>query len=198
MYLFGYGSLMNPQSLRRTLPGVDTGGCLPAICRGYVRSFGVAFPNDGSEADKTYVGLGGRRPGVVLFCDLRPAPDHRVNGVCVPIDETALDALRRRELRYDLIELTGPTVRYSAAPSGSIGPTGPSGPVLAFVGKSRFTRPGDVARGVVSAEYVRTVAAGAVHWDRRYPGFADDYREMTVPPDPSRVVPLTRVDRVWS
>jgi hypothetical protein len=192
VYVFSYGSLLDPESLSRTLPEVDLAACVPAVCRDYVRSFSVAFPNDGSEADKAYFDLHGARPDVVLFCDIQPAPRQRVNGICLPLDEIALEALRRRELRYDLADVTELTLAYPATHARL------SGPVVTFMGKSRFTRPGDVDRGVVSADYLETVEGGAAYWDQRYPGFADDYRATTVSPDPSRVVALTRVDHVPS
>jgi len=192
VHVFSYGSLTDPGSLSRTLPEVDLAACVPAVCRDYARSFSVAFPNDGSETDKAYFDLRGGRPDVVLFCDIRPTPRQRVNGICLPLDEIALEALRRRELRYDLVDVTELTSAYPAAHAGL------SGPVVTFIGKSRFTRPDDVARGMVSADYLETVEGGAAYWDQRYPGFADDYRATTVSPDPTRVVPLTRVYRVPS
>jgi hypothetical protein len=160
--------------------------------RNYVRSFSVAFPNDGSESDKAYFDLHGGRPDVVLFCDIRPAPRQEVNGICLPLDEVALEALRRRELRYDLADVTELTSPYPAARATL------SGRIVTFVGKERFTRPADVIRGVVPAEYLESVEGGAAYWDQRYPGFADDYRETTESLDPSRVVTLTRIDRTWS
>jgi hypothetical protein len=55
---------MDPESLSRTLPEVDLAACVPAMCRDYLRSFSVAFPNDGSETDKAYFDpRGGPRRG---------------------------------------------------------------------------------------------------------------------------------------
>lgn len=192
MYVFSYGSLLDPESLTRTLPEVDLAACVPAMCRDYVRSFSVAFPNDSSQSDKAYFDSRGGRPAVVLFCDIRPAARRQVNGICLPLDDVALEALRRRELRYDLVDVTSLTSPYPAARADL------SGRVVTFIGKRQFTQPDDVARGVVSDEYLGTVEGGATYWDQRYPGFADDYRETTESPDRSRVVRLTRVDRVWS
>lgn len=140
MYVFSYGSLLDPESLRRTLPEVDPAACVPAVCRDYVRSFSVAFPNDGSQTDKAYFDPRGDRPAVVLFCDIRPAPRQRVNGICVPLDDIALETLRRRELRYDLADVTELTSPYPATRRGL------PGRVVTFIGKERFTRPDDVRR----------------------------------------------------
>ena len=41
---------------------------------------------------------------------------------------------------------------------------GPAGTVCAFVGRAEFTRPADVARGVLSREYVNAVADGVRFW----------------------------------
>lgn len=224
MYVFAYGSLMDPASLRRTLPRVALGGCRPARCVGYQRSFSVAFPNDGSQGDKAYLDATGRRPPVVLFCDLQPLDgpgrDDRagvlcsaeavdpgtefgsdvgaVDGVCVPVDAQALDALRRRERRYDLVELTA-SVRFEGDRSPAQGVGDGTTPVLGFIGKPEFRRPADVARGVVAADYLASVIRGARYWQRGAAGKsrdADDPWRGTLLPDPTRVRDLRRVDPV--
>jgi hypothetical protein len=53
------------------------------------------FPNDGSKEDKAYFDSQSHRPDVVLFCDIRPAPQRCVNGICVPLGEDALQTLNR-------------------------------------------------------------------------------------------------------
>ena len=188
-YLFAYGSLMEPASLALTLPGIDLDACVPAECEGFVRSFEVAFPNDGSEPDKAYFSADGGRPGVVLFCHLRPEPRAGAYGVCVPVNRACLAALRRRELRYQLVGL-GSRVR----PLADAGRAGLPSTVSAFVGRRRFTSPGPVARGVVAADYLAGIRRGAAHWETRSPGFLAGFEASTVLPAADRVVQLTRSD----
>ncbi len=187
VYVFIYGSLLSRQSLRATLPGVDSDACLPAQLDGYVRTFDVAFPNDGSQPDKAYFDERGARPEIVLFANLRrvsgAAP---VNGGLVPVRNGELESLIRRERRYELLDVTA-GVRLTA---GRIGPD----QVVVFVGSPQFSRPERVRRGVVPRDYWETMAAGAAEWERRSPGFLSAFWASTHAPAPERVVALRRVD----
>lgn len=75
VYVFGYGSLLEPASLHRTVPAVSLHSCLPATAEGYLRAFDVAFPNDGTQVDKAYYAPDGTRPARVLLANLRSASD---------------------------------------------------------------------------------------------------------------------------
>jgi len=183
-YIFAYGSLLSPDSLRRTLPGVSLETCVPARCAGHVRNFGVAFPNDGSQQDKAYYDKGSRPP-VVLFCDMPLEPDRWLNGVCVPVDDASIDALKRRELRYELHDVATRTTTYEGVAVER---------VSAFVGAERYTRVADIGRGVLQYRYLETVQSGARYWDAVCQGFYDDFVESTVLPERSRVRALKRVD----
>ncbi|MCB9412620.1 MAG: gamma-glutamylcyclotransferase [Actinobacteria bacterium] len=192
--VFAYGSLLNPDSLRRTLPAGPAGEVTPAILSGYRRGFTVAFPNDGSQSDKAYFDLRGRRPSVVLFADIVPCrepesttrtkvPAAGVNGVLLPVRDADLARLRARERRYRIVEVTDlirPWPDYR----------GGAGRVVAFVGRPEFR--GD--RGVVPEEYLRTIETGVDHWEARCPGFAVAYHASTQKPPLGGVVDLQRVD----
>lgn len=186
LYVFAYGSLLQPESLHRTLPGVQVADCVPARSRGRVRAFTVAFPNDGSQADKSYFTRDGARPPYVLFADLRPGRAN-ANGVCLPVSAEGLSRLVRRERRYRLVDLTGTIQSYPGHPDVA-------GSVHAFVGRTEFTDPERTAAGCVPSHYLAGTAAGAQYWDSRAPGFLADFLESTQLPAPSRVVPMMRVD----
>lgn len=189
-HAFAYGSLLNPSSLAATLPDVDLRSVEPAWLAGFARTFGVAFPNAGSQDDKAYLDAEGGRPPFVLFANLvaRASEASRVNGVLVPVGAGDLERLRRRELRYDLIEASG-VARPPAAPAGP-------GPVRVgvFVGKPAFTRPQDLARGVVAAAYRRRIEEGVAFWEARCPGFRRGYTDSTELSAALRTVELRRVD----
>jgi len=187
MFVFAYASLLSPGSLRATLPGIDTAEGVPVWCDDWERTFSVAFPNDGSEPDKEYRDADGQRPASVRFCDLTPDPGSRVNGVCIPVDDAALDRLRRRERRYDEVAVHAGIRTYA---DGSMLPR----EVVAFVGKPRYRATAREA-GVVPAAYLDTALAGARHWDGVAPGFLDDFHRTTVMPASADVVALTRIDR---
>ncbi len=196
-HVFAYGSLLLPESLARTLPGVDPDDCVPARCRGRRRTFGVAFPNGGSQPDKAYLDADGRRPAHVLFATLVPTGvgpvdgvgvvdgARAVNGACIPVCADDLAALRDRERRYSLVDVTARVRPYP-------GHRPLHGPVLAFVGRPQFTRPEDVAAGVAPHEYVESIERGAVHWEGRCAGFLADFAASTEPP--AAVAALIRVD----
>ncbi|MEE6274547.1 hypothetical protein V2J56_14450 [Georgenia sp. MJ206] len=192
MHLFAYGSLLNPVSLSASLGDVATQGCAPASCSGLRRHFGVAFPNDGSQPDKAYYDAAGARPPVVRFADLRDADANDggggVNGVCVPVTEAQLEVLTARELRYDLADVTSLVSPYPQPAAGALER------VVVFVGKPRFTREDDVARGVVPEAYLSLVLDGVRYWDDRCPGFGADFQRSTDLPAASDVVPLRRMD----
>lgn len=186
-FAFAYGSLISPASAHRTLPGLDERSCLPARCAGMHRTFGVAFPNDGSQSDKWYADDSGHRTPRILFANLEPAPATAANGILLPVSRAGLDRLRRRELRYDAVDVTA---RVRLWDGGR-----PSLPVIAFIGKPEFTRPADVAAGLVPFAYLEAIRAGVRFWDSRARGFAAAYAVSTREPPPERVRSLTRFDR---
>lgn len=185
--VFGYGSLLEPRSLHRTLPEIDLADCVPAIAEGLVRCFGVAFPNDGSQADKAYYAADGHRPPRILLCNLRPDPGRRANGICIPVRPAELAALRDRERRYWATDVTEVVAPYSGHPA-------PVGRILAFLGRTEFTEAEDVAQGVLSAAYRDTILAGATYWQQRVAGFAADFHTSTDLPAQHRIQPVRRVD----
>jgi hypothetical protein len=185
-YVFAYGSLINPASLRRTLPQLDLRCCLPARCAGMVRTFGVAFPNDGSQTDKWYADDQGHRPPRVLFTDLKPHPAVTTNGILMPVTPGDLTVLGARELRYELIDVTLRVGLWDGAV--------PELPVVTFVGRTEYTRTVDVAAGVVSAAYLETIRAGARFWDGQVAGFDAAYAQSTACLPPERIRPLTRYE----
>ena len=194
LHVFGYGSLLEPFSLLRTVPGVNTEHCLPAECQGFRRDFGVAFPNDGSEPDKAYFTNDGIRPPRILFCDIQLSRNSQtVNGILVPVNSAELDALTARELRYSQIDVTS---RIAGVQHGEQEHLEAVSRVVAFVGKSKYRVSDTSAYGVVPHEYLSTITRGAMHWDHLYPGFWDSFCASTDMPDPDQVAPLRRQDYV--
>jgi len=186
MHVFAYGSLLNPGSLRATLPHLRIEACRPARLPGYVRCFDVAFPNEGSQPDKRYEFPDGSRPPGVLLGNIRPSQHYAVSGVCIPIDDGDLDLLKDRERRYDPVDITGCVLTY---PSGSA----LTGRVLAFVGKPKFAAarfPG----AVVSRAYLDVIIAGAKHWDSVAPEFYHLTMGCTEFPPPGSIADLERIN----
>ena len=187
-YIFAYGSLLDPDSLRSTLPDIDIDSLIPARLLSYVRTWDVAFPNDGSQGDKAYFDLDKSRPPVVLVVNLSVSTSvTAVNGILVPVDVGELSRLRNRELRYDLINVSAKTELYASSERPRLS-------VSTFVARDEFTQPADVARGLVPKSYMDSVLAGVSFWDERCSGFADDFQKSTVPMPEEKIAILDRVD----
>ncbi len=108
--LFGYGSLMSPESLRRTVPAAVN--IRPAYIKGFTRAFNKAA---GEGWTTTNLDLAG-----IPFCAVNVAPSQtagRVNGVVFEIGRDDLPALCKRERGYDLVE----TPAYHFADDKSLG-----------------------------------------------------------------------------
>lgn len=188
MYVFGYGSLLNVDSLRATLPLVHPGDCVPATLAGHVRTFDVGFPNDGSQPDKSYVAEAGPSPHVVLFANLRPSPaGPPVNGILIPVTPAGFAALVDRERRYrpvDRTDAVGVDHAQGLRPHR----------VQVFLGRPRFTRGQPVAGAVIARDYLAGIRTGVTYWDARRPGFRDGFEASTRLPEAERVAALRRVD----
>lgn len=184
--VFAYGSLLSPTTLLSTLPGIRLDDVAPAKVRGYQRVFDVAFPNDGSQADKAYYS-GEVRPPFVLFVNLSVRPSAVVNGILIPVSDSQLDRLRERERRYELTDCSGAIESTTPAEAAR---------VVTFTGMPAFTTAEDVGAGVVAQNYVDLIQAGARHWDERHPGFLNDFHESTQMPSADAIVPLRRVDLI--
>lgn len=85
-YVFGFGSLMNEESLQRTLPGKKITSW--ATLKGYKRAFNKA-------------GRKGHR-----YLNLKLDQNSQVKGVLVQVNERELEELKRREEGYNLTEVT--------------------------------------------------------------------------------------------
>lgn len=189
MFVFTYGSLLLPSSLRSTLPQAAWEDCVPARLSGHRRRFQVAFPNDGSQVDKAYFDDRGERPPFVLFADVyRVGGPTAVNGICVPVATEQLTLLGARELRYNTVDVSDRIRPYSGRAGADLDR------VLMFLGKPAFTRPNDVQRGVVPESYLDAMENGALFWETHYPGFHIDFVSSTDWPEQQQIVPLTRVN----
>ncbi len=194
-WVFAYGSLMEPGSLRSTLPGADLDSLVPASLVGHTRRWNVAFPNDGSQPDKAYFDEEGRRPPAVLFLNLVEAPGRRsegaVNGVLVPVDGPGLTKLRRREGRYREVDVSD---RLEPHPEVEMGFDAGRHEAVAFVGREAFTRERQVRHAVIPRSYVSTLLRAVSYWEERYPGFEAAFRASTKMPGDAELVSLRRVD----
>ena len=104
--LFGYGSLVLPESAELTL-GRPVGEPATALLRGWNRRF--SQKRDNLTCEKTFECDGGRRPEWILGLNVEEGEDDAgpVNGVVIDLTEEELDRLDIREIRYDRVDVTG-------------------------------------------------------------------------------------------
>jgi hypothetical protein len=101
---------------------------------------------------KYYLEPHGSRPDVcVAFLDIERDASAWVNGVCLPVDAAALEALDARERNYERVDVTGAVDR-------------PAGRTWAYVGRDdsrrRFAQASAAGRCVVARSYVELVEHG--------------------------------------
>lgn len=149
-FVFAYGSLVPD------LADGD-GSLLANVCslRGYRRAWDVAMDNSVTlPRYKHYLDArDGSRPDVlVTFLNLRPAPNHSVNGVLIEVDDAQLLALDRRERNYERRDITsafeppcdGRVWTYFGRPEACL----------------RFAEGAALGRAVVDRAYLDSVHAG--------------------------------------
>jgi cation transport regulator ChaC len=104
--LFGYGSLVLPESASMTL-GRPVEELRLARLRDWRRRFSQR--RDNLTCEKTFECEGGRRPEWILGLNVERGEDDAgpVNGVVIELTEAELDRLDIREIRYDRVEVTG-------------------------------------------------------------------------------------------
>jgi hypothetical protein len=104
--LFGYGSLVLPESAAMTL-GRPVTGARPAALREWRRRWSLG--RDNLTCEKTFELAGGHRPEWILGLNVEHGEDPAgpVNGIVIELTEAELDRLDVREVRYDRVEVTG-------------------------------------------------------------------------------------------
>ncbi len=198
MYVFGYGSLLDP-----ALPARVVGR---AVLRGHRRVWGVAMDNrEAIPGYKRYVDAAGAAPAVcVVFLDVVADPAAWVNGAVIEVDDALAPALDRRERNYTRVEVgadvgSGSNAGALAVPGANTGFEG-AGPgvggvaVWAFVGRdvgrARAARARKEGIAVVSRSYLERVRADFASFG---PEMLAAFDETTDPVD-LPLLDLTRVD----
>src|SRR3989344_765344 len=87
IYVFGYGSLMNIQSLQRTLPRKTIARRAHLV--GYRRKFGVYMPQ-----------------AKCLALNIIPEKDSVVEGVFIEVSDADIEYLKKREIGYNCTDVT--------------------------------------------------------------------------------------------
>jgi hypothetical protein len=106
-FVFGYGSLAG-RANRGLQRDADSDGFV-ADLDGYRRTWGVAMDNAVDLPGYKYfvnARTGERPPVYVAFLDIARVDAGSINGVCLPVSSSGLEALDRRERNYCRVEVT--------------------------------------------------------------------------------------------
>jgi hypothetical protein len=146
--VFGYASLVSPQSAGATL-GREVHP-VPARLPGWGRRWSIF--RDNLRAEKTFaIDPGDEVPPYVIGLNLEPSDNSApaVNGVLIEVSEAELERLDLREMRYDRLEVTESVI----ADHGF-------GLIVTYVAKAEHHCPEPPPGAVILAHYANTVAAG--------------------------------------
>ncbi len=170
--LFGYGSLVLPESAAMTL-GRPVPEARPAQLRDWKRRFSQA--RDNRTCEKTFECADVRCPEWILGLNLEGGEDEvgPVNGVVIELSEAELDRLDIREIRYDRIEVTD-LVEGDDLPER----------IVTYKAKAFHFRPEPPEDAVILAAYARAVETA---FEALGPGELERYRLTTGPYPVERV-----------
>ncbi len=155
-HIFGYGSLINPASMARTLlEPVHPSALTPAVLEGYERSW--------SLEDNVRLDDGNETEVAMVFLNIVAREGSRCNGVVFPVSEESLHNFDRRERRYDRVD-----VSHLVSPPRDL-------PVYTFVGREPYIHPPSTA--VVSSIYEGIVDDGLSRWGDE---FRAEYEATTI------------------
>jgi len=176
-WVFGYGSLVDPESLGRTLgrqvtPGVDF---LAAELTGWGRrwNYGVGHVvGTWRHADGTLID-----DGVIVALGVVAAPHETINGIVARVSGVEIAALDQRERDYDRVDVTASvTVRTEAFE--------PEARIVTYVPRpsaiERYETARDDGRAGIRSTYWGLVDAAFAVWGADQ---LERYRSTTPPPD---------------
>lgn len=138
--IFGYGSLINIDSLKETVPDAQT--ITPCTLQGYVRVFDTTSSTRFTRAGEP-----------VSVLNIRPKENYFVNGVCFMVSEEYFASLQEREGAYDLKEVL-------------VEAEGKELPAFVFIGKTDHKS--FLFEDEVQTEYLQICLDGAKRFGEEY------------------------------
>ena len=190
-WVFGYGSLVDLDSLKRTL-GKDK-ICLQEYIycslKGFIRKWNVAMDNTQKiQGYKYYVDNRGEQPpvGVTFLNIVKTDSDRSVNGILFRVNAQELERLKERERNYEAVEMDSVDLDVDL----------PCAKIIVFLanrdGKDRFDRFNSVGKAVISKDY-RDQVENAFKQTGLKENYYDRYVNSTIAPD-IHVMELKRID----
>ncbi len=176
-WVFGYGSLVDPDSLGRTLGRTVTPGAdfVAAELSGWGRrwNYGVGHVT-GSWQRRDGVVID---DGVIVALGVVASVDESANGIVARVSDIELTALDQRERDYDRVDVTA-SVSITGAPLE------PGARIVTYVPRpsaiERYETARDRGRAGIRGTYWGLVDAAFAMWG---PAALERYRSSTPPPD---------------
>jgi cation transport regulator ChaC len=172
-WVFGYGSLVSPVSLARTIGRHPVDGeMFAAVLAGFGRRWNYGSLRQRADWHGPH---GAVRQGVVVSLGLEALDDERCNGAVVKVTDDELALLDWRESDYERTDVTDQVVADGGVPAG---------PIVTYVPRpsaiDRYRSARDERRAAIRRSYVDLVddAFAALGGDH-----LDQYRTGTRPPD---------------
>ncbi len=162
MFVFGYGSLLHPASVRRTLPDFNGGfgELIPARLCGYRRGFSALVDNRAGA-----VRPDGSPPRFIAYMNVQPDPAGKALGVLIGVTEVGLAELDRRETVYERLDVTDAIETHASV----------SGRVFTYVSTPPIPREQFTGQAGIRQDYVDLIAAAS---EQLGPAHVRDYQKV--------------------
>ncbi|MCC5876252.1 MAG: gamma-glutamylcyclotransferase [Candidatus Sumerlaeia bacterium] len=169
--IFGYGSLLAPHSINRTIPGFleSNTPLVPVTLAGWKRTWTAVYPNEGEllHADNT-------APDGIAYMNVEPDSSDEALGIVFTVDEEGIAALDKREKLYDRVDVT----TVATFLTNQIPPHWKSLPILTYSATSPWKPDGAIATVGIRRDYRELIREAGILLDREWkmPGrFERDY-----------------------
>ena len=184
--LFGYGSLLSPRSIDRTLPGFLQRGqrLIPLRARNWRRTWTAVMPNTSALSDGN-----GFTPKGIAFMNVEPEKGAEALGIVFPVSEEDVKALDIREHLYYRAEITdfewlaGPPVEGELARL----------PIITYSADEPWTPSSPLTPVGIREDYRHLIRNAGKTLDAQYklgPRFENDFEEVNrLHPDFQEVLP---------
>ena len=164
-YVFGYGSLMSPESIEESLDcKIQLTDLISCQLHGYIRRWNACVPY--IFEDET----SGEFSVDVVFLNIERRKYASVNGVLLPVNQADLDVLDQRELVYNRLIVTSQICANQPV----------QGVVYTYVAQPEYSRKVCLQHGLIMSDYIELVEAACREFGE---AFLKEYHRTTLPPE---------------
>lgn len=159
--IFGYGSLLAPHSINRTIPGFLESdiSLIPVTLAGWTRTWTAVYPNNGDLHHED-----GTKPDGIAFMNVERAPSDEALGVVFVVDDHGIAALDKREKLYDRIDVTN-EARFL---TDDIPSQWRSLPILTYSATNPWKPGGSIATVGIRRDYRELIREAGILLDRQW------------------------------